>query len=114
LPGRKIVYTNGSRPYAERVLEARGLSGVFAAVYGVEHADFRPKPERAAFETVFATDGLTAESAAMFEDDARNLEAPFKMGMQTVHVAPTPAPAPHIHHHTADLAGFLARLDAAE
>jgi putative hydrolase of the HAD superfamily len=25
LPGRKIVYTNGSAPYAARVLEARGL-----------------------------------------------------------------------------------------
>jgi putative hydrolase of the HAD superfamily len=30
--------------------------------------------------------------------------------MRTVHVAPDPAPAPHIHHHTDDLAGFLARL----
>ncbi|HID06969.1 MAG TPA: pyrimidine 5'-nucleotidase, partial [Armatimonadetes bacterium] len=46
LPGRRIVYTNGSAPYAKRVLEARGLSGIFDAVYGVEHADFHPKPER--------------------------------------------------------------------
>ncbi|MEM7291576.1 MAG: pyrimidine 5'-nucleotidase, partial [Pseudomonadota bacterium] len=38
LPGRKIVYTNGSAPYAARVSEARGLSGLFDAIYGVEHA----------------------------------------------------------------------------
>lgn len=110
LPGRRIVYTNGSAPYAERVLAARGLAGAFDAVYGVEHAGYRPKPERAAFEAIFARDGLSAATGAMFEDDARNLTAPHAMGMRTVHVAPAAEPAPHIHHHTDDLAGFLARL----
>ena len=110
LPGRRIVYTNGSAPYAERVLAARGLTGAFDAVYGVEHANFRPKPERAAFEAVFARDGVAPARAAMFEDDARNLAAPHAMGMRTVHVAPQAEPAPHIHHHTCDLAGFLREL----
>ncbi|NBR53207.1 MAG: pyrimidine 5'-nucleotidase [Rhodobacteraceae bacterium] len=110
LPGRRIVYTNGSRPYAERVLAARGLTGIFDAVYGVEHAGFRPKPEQAAFEAVFALDGLAPEEGAMFEDDIRNLAAPHAMGMRTVHVGPEPLPLPHIHHHTNDLAGFLSQL----
>ncbi len=112
LPGRAIVYTNGSAPYAEQVLAARGLSGLFEAVYGIEHADFHPKPDRAAFETIFARDGITPARAAMFEDDPRNLLAPYQMGMKTVHVAAVPAPAAHIHHHTDDLAGFLSRLTA--
>ncbi|WP_425083323.1 pyrimidine 5'-nucleotidase [Ruegeria profundi] len=110
LPGRRIVYTNGSAPYAERVLEARGLNGLFDAIYGVEHAGYRPKPEKAAFEAIFAQDGITAEAAAMFEDDPRNLAAPHEMGMRTVHVAPDPHDADHIHHHTDDLTAFLARL----
>ncbi len=110
LPGRRIVYTNGSAPYAERVLEARGLTGLFDAIYGVEHAGYRPKPEKAAFEAIFAQDGITAETAAMFEDDPRNLAAPHQMGMRTVHVAPDPHDADHIHHHTDDLTAFLARL----
>ncbi|WP_128254457.1 pyrimidine 5'-nucleotidase [Falsirhodobacter deserti] len=110
LPGRRIVYTNGSAPYAERVLQARGLSGLFDAVYGVEHADYRPKPEREAFEAIFSADGLNPAEAAMFEDDARNLAVPHALGMRTVHVAERPAPAPHIHHHTDDLAAFLGRL----
>ncbi len=110
LPGRKIVYTNGCAPYAERVLEARGLSNLFDAVYGVEHAGFRPKPDREAFETVFAADRLAPGTAAMFEDDSRNLLAPHEMGMRTVHVAPEALPAPHIHHHTLDLSEFLALL----
>jgi putative hydrolase of the HAD superfamily len=110
LPGRRIVYTNGTAPYAERVLEARGLAGVFDAVYGVEHADFHPKPDRAAFETVFDTDKVPRGRAAMFEDDARNLKIPHEMGLRTVHVAPDPDPADHIHHHTSDLGAFLAKL----
>lgn len=110
LPGRRVVYTNGSAPYAERVLDARGLRQAFDAVYGVEHAGFRPKPEQVAFETVFARDGIDPARAAMFEDDARNLAAPHRMGMRTVLVAPEPAPAPHIDHHTDDLGAFLAGL----
>ena len=110
LPGRKIVYTNGCAPYAEKVLAARGLAGLFDALYGVEHAAFHPKPAAQAFATVFAMDGLDPTRAAMFEDDARNLAVPHALGMQTVHVAPAPEPAPHIHHHTDDLTGFLQRL----
>jgi putative hydrolase of the HAD superfamily len=113
LPGRRIVYTNGCAPYAERVLAARGLTGFFDAIYGVEHAGYRPKPERAAFETVFAQDGIAPERAAMFEDDLRNLEAPHAMGMRCVLVAPEPPAAdtaPHVHHHTDDLADFLSQL----
>lgn len=110
LPGKRVVYTNGSAPYAERVLAARGLAGAFDAIFGVEHAGYRPKPERQAFETVFGAAGIDPARAAMFEDDPRNLAAPHAMGMRTVHVAPAAAPAAHIHHHTDDLAGFLARL----
>ena len=110
LPGRRIVYTNATRPYAEKVLAARGLSGLFDAVYGVEHADFRPKPEAEAFRRVFATDGLDPARAAMFEDDPRNLAAPHAMGMRTVHVAPEALQAPHIHHHTDNLTDFLGQL----
>ena len=110
LPGRRIVYTNGTKPYAERVITHRGLSGLFDAVYGVEHAKLVPKPERSAFETVFAIDGLAPERAAMFEDDPRNLRVPHEMGMRTVHVAPEAEPAPFIEHHTTDLTAFLEQL----
>lgn len=113
LPGRRIVYTNGDAPYAGRVLAARGLTGVFDAVYGVEHAGWRPKPERQAFDAIFAADGIRPDTAAMFEDDIRNLTEPHAMGMRTVHVAPAPDPQPYIHHHTDDLTGFLSQIVGA-
>ena len=110
LPGRRVVYTNGGADYAAKVLQARGLVGLFDRVYGIEHAGFLPKPERAAFDAVFALDGLRPDQAAMFEDDPRNLRAPHAMGMRCVHVAEKPTAARHIHHHTDDLARFLAAL----
>lgn len=113
LPGRRIIYTNGTVDYARNVLEARGFSGLFAAIYGVEEAGFRPKPERAAFDRVFALDGLDPETAVMFEDMPRNLEVPKALGMTTVHVAPEPTPAPYIDHHTDDLTRFLRAFAAS-
>lgn len=110
LPGRRIVFTNADCAYAHKVLEKRGFAGLFDAVYGVEDAGFHPKPGRAAYEAVFARDGFDPARAAMFEDDPRNLAVPHAMGLCTIHVAPEAAPAPHIHHHTADLAGFLRGL----
>lgn len=110
LPGRRIVYTNGSAPYAAQVLKARGLDAAFDAIYGVEHAQYAPKPRAEAFDRIFALDGLVPAEAAMFEDDPRNLAAPHALGMRTVHVAPEATPAPYIHHHTDDLVGFLRGL----
>ena len=110
LPGRKIVYTNGTAPYARQVLAARGLDQVFEAVYGVEEANFLPKPELEAFETIFALDGIQPRQAAMFEDEARNLQVPHSLGMQTIHVAPAPVTAPYLQHHTNNLRQFLKLL----
>ena len=108
LPGRRIIYTNGSAPYARAVARARGLDGLFDAVYGVEDAGYHPKPAARAFATVFARDGLEPARAAMFEDEPRNLRVPHDLGLTTIHVAPSAEAAIHIHHHTDDLAGFLA------
>ena len=110
LKGRRIVYTNGSENHAKRVLDARGLSRVFDAVYGVEHTDFKPKPTQAAFARVFDRDGVDPKVAAMFEDEARNLAVPHALGMRTVLVHPDHTKDAHIHHHTDDLADFLSQL----
>lgn len=109
LPGRKLVYTNGSRRHAENVVAARGLEGEFDALFGIEDADFVPKPERVAFEAVFRVGEVEPGRAAMFEDDARNLLAPHEMGMRTVLVGAS-GEAAHVHFRTDGLAEFLERL----
>ncbi len=110
LPGRRIIYTNGTKPYAEHVIAARGLDGLFDAIYGVEEAGFRPKPNREAFETIFEADGLNPSEAAMFEDDPRNLAVPHDMGLRTILVSPTPSKEPYIEYQTDDLTGFISGL----
>lgn len=109
LRGRKIVYTNGSEFHANRVLESRGLGGVFDAIYGIEHSDFKPKPSREAYDVIVARDKINTKSAAMFEDDPRNLEIPHDLGMRTILVGP-PEPRDYIHHQTDDLTTFLSEL----
>lgn len=109
LPGRKIVYTNGSRGHADNVMAARGLTGVFDARYGIEDAQYKPKPDQAAFEAIFALDGVTATGAAMVEDDLRNLAAPRAMGMRTLWVTDA-AHDPAAHATTNDLTDFLRKV----
>ena len=50
LSGEKIVYTNGSKFHANRVLKARGLTECFHKIFGVEDADYLPKPEKKAYQ----------------------------------------------------------------
>ena len=111
LPGRRIVFTNGPHAYAHKVLAARGLNAAFDAVYGVEQAGFHPKPSPLAYSTVFSHDGLDHKTAAMFEDDPRNLTIPRSIGMQTILVGPDAHP--DVHHRTTDLTHFLQTIIAA-
>ncbi|MEM6438935.1 MAG: pyrimidine 5'-nucleotidase [Pseudomonadota bacterium] len=113
LPGRKIVYTNGTADYARRTVRALRLEGLFEAFYGVESAFYTPKPEAAAYQRIFGADGLDPRRAAMFEDDPRNLRVPHLLGLRTVWVVPDEDPRPrppHVEWRTEDLAGFLSRL----
>jgi putative hydrolase of the HAD superfamily len=84
LPGARIVHTNGARAHAARVLEARGLEGVFDAVYAIEDKDLVAKPQPDAYRRIIRLSGLDPARAAMIEDDVRNLEVPKALGMATI------------------------------
>lgn len=120
LPGRKLIYTNGSKQHGERVAEKIGILHLFEDICSIETCDFRPKPERTAFETMARNHNVDVERAAMFEDLPHNLEAPHELGMTTVLVKSGYMDHPaqkamahwkqapdHIHHITDDLSGFL-------
>jgi putative hydrolase of the HAD superfamily len=111
LDSRKIIYTNGTAPYAEDVIAARGIGGVFDAIYGVEHANYLPKPNHAAFEAVFSLDGFDRAKAVMFEDDPRNLKVPKEMGLTTVLISSTPNHNNFIDYQAPDLEEFLSQIN---
>ena len=109
LPGTRIVHTNGARSHAARVLAARGLEGVFDAVYAIEDKALVPKPQAGAYDRVIRLSGLDPTRAAMVEDDVRNLEVPKALGMATVwlcHQAGDAAPA-YIDRRITGLVRFL-------
>jgi putative hydrolase of the HAD superfamily len=124
LPGRKLIFTNGSRRHAERVAEKLGVLAVFEDICSIETCAYVPKPEADAFDRMIRLHDVAAQTAAMFEDMPHNLEAPHVLGMTTVLVHSSymdhpsqmavrtwQQPPDHIHHMTEDLYAFIAALD---
>lgn len=87
LPGRKIIFSNAPRRYAEAVLELTGIAGCFDAVYTVERLRFRPKPMLAGFRALLRAERLDPRRCVMVEDSLENLVAAKKLGMRTVWVS---------------------------
>ncbi|HSD34217.1 MAG TPA: pyrimidine 5'-nucleotidase, partial [Alphaproteobacteria bacterium] len=84
LPGRKLIFTNGSVPHAERVLDRLGVGRHFAGVFDIVAAGYLPKPERAAYEGLVRAHALDPRRAALIEDLPRNLVPAAALGMTTV------------------------------
>lgn len=88
LPGRKFVFTNGSRRHAEDTMRQLGIDHLFHDVFDIVAGEFRPKPARQTYELFLSTHSISPVTAAMFEDIPRNLDVPAEMGMRTVLVVP--------------------------
>lgn len=121
LPGRKLIFTSGSKKHAENVTRRLGIHGHFETVFDIVSADYIPKPAPGTYDRFLAAHGVDPTRAAMFEDLSRNLEPPHALGMRTVLVVPgarvierdsweLEGGGTHVHHVTDDLAGFLHAL----
>jgi putative hydrolase of the HAD superfamily len=109
LPGRRLIFTNGSLGHAERVLGHLGLSHLFEDVFAIETADYVPKPALATFDKMAKRHAVHPPAAAFFEDSEKNLVPAARMGMTTILVGAHAAASTSefVHHRTHDLAGFL-------
>jgi putative hydrolase of the HAD superfamily len=123
LPGRKFIFTNGSRRHAERVAGKLGVLHHFDDLFDIAACDYVPKPSVEAYNAFLKAHGVAGPAAAMFEDLPHNLESPHALGMATVLVRSSYIDHPaqkamaewralpaHIHHVTDDLTGFLQRV----
>jgi putative hydrolase of the HAD superfamily len=86
LPGRKIIFTNGSVDHADNVMNKLGVRHHFEAVFDIVASDYRPKPEPAVYDKLVAEHGISAPKSVMVEDMARNLKPAHDMGMTCVWV----------------------------
>lgn len=88
LPGRKYVLSNGPRRYVSEVLKHMELERYFMGVYAVEDSGFHPKPHRAAFRALLASERLEPTRCIMVEDSLGNLQTAKSLGMRTVWLSP--------------------------
>ncbi len=120
LPGRKLIFTNGSRRHAEETARALGILDHFHGITDIVASGFTPKPDDAAYQRFYDTHGIDPTRAAMFEDLVKNLRAPHLRGMKTVLVVPRAGQNDHresweldrnppafVEYVTDDLRGFL-------
>jgi putative hydrolase of the HAD superfamily len=126
LPGRRLIFTNGSRNHAILTARQLGLDGLFEDAFDIVAAGLTAKPAEGAYEVFFARCGVDPQTAAMFEDVARNLAVPKAKGMTTTLVTTKAGRLDHRDAHdraisdaaevadfvTDDLSEFLARLNA--
>lgn len=119
LPGRKLVFTNASARHAERVMARLGIADQFEAVFDIEAAGYRPKPEPAIYQRLIDRHRVDPRAAVMVEDMARNLKPAFDLGMTTVWIRNGSEHArydldaeDHLHHVIDDLTTWLAAIAA--
>ena len=128
LPGRKLIFTNGSRDHAILTARQLGLDGLFEDAFDIVAAGLTSKPAEAAYDAFFARYDVNPQCAAIFDDMAKNLVVPKARGMTTILVTPdserrqgrgpndspalnaAPADADFV---TDDLGGFLGRVNGA-
>lgn len=114
LPGRKVIFTNGSARHAENIIEKVGIAHHFEAIFDIAAANYVPKPARETYDALIAATGCKPSRAVMFDDISRNLVVARDLGMTTVWIrtdedwssggAVTHA---HVDHIAEDLTGFL-------
>lgn len=120
LPGRKLVYTNGSVRHAERLLAHLEIADQFSGIFDIVASDFTPKPAPGPFRAFVERYAIAPQSALMVEDMAKNLAPAAALGMTTAWVrtgidwAESGSGDDHIHYVVEDLAGFLAAALPAE
>ncbi len=125
LPGRKLILTNGTRAHADAVMSRLAIAHHFEDVFDIVAGELDPKPFPQTYDRFLRRHGVDPLKAAMFEDLARNLEVPHRLGMTTVLVVPERTrevfregwelegrDAAHVDHVTDDLAAFLEAIIA--
>lgn len=118
LPGRKLIYTNGSAYHAESVVKRLGVAHHFADIFDIRASAYIPKPDPAAYAAMIAKHAVTPATAVMFEDSHKNLAPAAALGMKTVWVRHAGMPAApdedlsHCHYVTDDLLGWLTEVTA--
>ena len=116
LPGRKIIFTNGSKKHANNIINHMGINHHFDAISDIVDSGFIPKPAKETYRILTKELAINPETAIMIEDMACNLLPASNLGMTTVWIkselewATTSSENGHIDYIIDDLTTWLEHL----
>ncbi len=97
IPVPCYLFTNATRRYAERVLQALGVAEHLERIFDIEFSLFNPKPAPLFYRRVVQAAGVSPGEMALVEDSPRNLAPALEMGMWCVYVGEGEAPDGALH-----------------
>lgn len=113
LPGKKMIFTNGSTGHAKNIIGHLGIARHFEKIYDIVDSNFIPKPAISVYQDMIAKFNINPEKSVMVEDMAKNLRPAADLGMTTVWVRTSSPWAiedysdSFIHHVAEDLTSWL-------
>ena len=81
-----VIFTNGTRRHAERVMDAMGVTQFFGGICDLVAAKYLGKPHRAAFEIASSFLGCALDETIFIDDLPVNVEAGCAVGTLSIHV----------------------------
>lgn len=113
LPGKKLLYSNAPQHYAHDVLKLLKVHDLFDAVFALEQARYRPKPQWQGFRRLLQQYRLDPRHCIMVEDSAENLKTAKRLGMRTVWINHGPKQPGYVDikiQHVLELPRVVSRL----
>jgi putative hydrolase of the HAD superfamily len=113
LPGRRLIYTNGSVPHAKRITGQLGIEHLFEDIFDIVASRFLPKPAPEPYDEMINRFNVDPKRSLMVEDMAKNLRPAADLGMITVWLrhskdwSSEDSVGGHIHHEIDDLKLWL-------
>ena len=116
LPGRRLIFTNGSVPHAQRITEQLGIGHLFEGIFDIVAANFVPKPEPVTYQAMVDEFDVVTTASAMIDDMAKNLIPASNLGIRTVWLkhdkdwSSKDFSSEHIDEEISDLKSWLATV----
>ncbi len=80
----KVIFTNATTDWAERVLQQLGVRDCFSQIVDVRAVDYVSKPFPEAYQRLLARLNVPGEACVLVDDQVRNLKAGAEFGMRTI------------------------------
>lgn len=116
LPGRKVIFTNGSTAHAENITRHIGIDHHFEGCFDIVDAGYVPKPATDTYHAFCRRFDIDPAGAVMVEDMAKNLVPAAALGMTTVWLdtgvgwSRENSEDGHVHHRIEDLPSWLSSI----